>query len=125
MSQIKQKIFPSIMEIKDILLTFMLTTFAWIVFRSDSVSGALKYISNIFLKFDVPRYQILQGEHISIIGIILMVIVEWFNRDATHGLYNIANKRSKIIRYLVYYSIVMITMLLFPLISQKFIYFQF
>ena len=44
------KTFPSLKEVGQIALTFSLTTFAWIFFRSESIGGALKYIGRIFLK---------------------------------------------------------------------------
>ena len=66
--------------ILNIILTFSITTFAWIFFRAKSISDAILYSKNMFtnLKFDIQylandRYT---PELLLLIGI--FVLVEWF-----------------------------------------------
>ena len=68
-----------------ILLTFSITTFAWIFFRAKSISDALLYIKKMFtnLNFDIQylsneRYA---PELLALIGV--FVLFEWFNKYKT------------------------------------------
>ncbi|WP_306419742.1 MBOAT family O-acyltransferase [Salinimicrobium profundisediminis] len=79
-------IFPSFRELLKILGTFSLVTFAWIFFRSESVSAAFEYIKRIFmsLKFDIEYLPI---ERFSVELVLLLLIFigfEWFHRMAEH-----------------------------------------
>lgn len=71
--------------ILNILLTFSITTFAWIFFRAKSISDALLYIKNMFtnLNFDIQylsneRYA---PELLLLIGV--FVLFEWFHKYKT------------------------------------------
>ena len=71
--------------ILNILLTFSITTFAWIFFRAKSISDALLYIKKMFtnLNFDIQylsneRYT---PELLLLIGV--FVLFEWFNKYKT------------------------------------------
>jgi alginate O-acetyltransferase complex protein AlgI len=58
----KDRIFPTLADLLKIIVTFIIVTFAWIFFRSESVGQALQYIGNILtnvkgrhIEFDVPE----------------------------------------------------------------------
>jgi len=125
------RLLPSIKELIQIITTFSLTTFAWIFFRSDSVSEALKYLGGIFNStlFTIPilDFKLLSvGAHIIylIIFLFLFVMIEWIQRDNEHALSSLEIYIPKILRWTIYYGIVVI-IFWFRGNQQEFIYFQF
>jgi D-alanyl-lipoteichoic acid acyltransferase DltB (MBOAT superfamily) len=112
---------PSGKEIINIFLTFLLVCFAWIFFRAESVSQALQYIKNIFSNtlFSLPNpfpFKIL-------CFIILMIFIEWINRQNFHGL-EISNY-NRWVRRIIYLIIIFIILRYANFGSKEFIYFQF
>jgi alginate O-acetyltransferase complex protein AlgI len=82
----EDRLLPSYKEFSQMLLTFGITTFAWIFFRSDSLSDAFKYIIRIFTdhKFDlqylsIERYNL---ELLLLLGV--FVLTEWYHRRLEH-----------------------------------------
>jgi D-alanyl-lipoteichoic acid acyltransferase DltB (MBOAT superfamily) len=125
------KIFPSLKELTSIVVTFSLTTFAWIFFRAESVGHAMSYIGNMFdglfngsnlreaFTF-VTNY--VGGTRLTLFALFFMV--EWFGRENRYAIENLFTNRSRPIRWAFYYSIIIIT-ILYAGIEQEFIYFQF
>ncbi len=118
------KFLPSPKEFLQIVSTFILVTFGWIIFRSESISEAFLFIGNIFsptlFNIEMPY-----GKSITI-GIMFMLVVEWLNRNKLHALQFNGEGifRYRVVRWFVYYAIIVAT-ILFMSINQTFIYFQF
>jgi D-alanyl-lipoteichoic acid acyltransferase DltB (MBOAT superfamily) len=114
------KYLPTIKEMLSIILTFLLTSFAWIFFRSESVSSSMSYISRIFTSdfFDFSSFSIGRKT----IFIFLFILIEWVGRKNLYAIENI--RLNKFMRWLFYYAILG-SIILFSGISQTFIYFQF
>lgn len=118
------KIVPSFKEFLQITITFIFAVFGWIIFRSRSIGEAIDYISIIFSK-SALNFEFKYGK-VALIAITVMVVVEWLNRDKTHGL-EFKHKglfKYSVIRWSIYYFIIIATILYMGL-SQSFIYFQF
>ena len=100
------------------LITFIFATIGWIIFRSENIGQALYFFKNIFNSslFEIPEISR------TFVFIAIMLIVEWLNRKKEHA-FQISIK-SKILRYIVYYAI-MLTIVLFSGVQEQFIYFQF
>jgi len=115
-------VLPTIKEIANIFITFMLTILAWVYFRADNVFIANSYIMKIFSKslFTIPeRYSI------SIIVLILIFIsIEWFGRKNKFAIESILPKYSLLVRW-AFYILIIITIISFSGKKQEFIYFQF
>jgi alginate O-acetyltransferase complex protein AlgI len=83
----KGKVFPSILEFSNILLTFCLTTLAWIFFRAENVGKAFTYIKRI-LAFNLKgKIQYLSIERYSIELLLLLcffLFFEWIARENEH-----------------------------------------
>ena len=107
-------------------LTFMLVVFGWVVFRANSVSEAVDYLSCLIgsvtsANFGMPIY----GK-MTVIYCLLLVVIEWLQRDRLCPLQldGCWLGRYRWSRWLVYY-------LVFMLVffgrgeEQTFIYFQF
>ena len=108
----------------NILLTFTVTTLAWIFFRSESIQDASIYIARIFSKslFTLPTIKPTN----LLIFIVLMVIVEWFSRNKKYALENLSERLPLIPRFMVYITLVFAILMHHSFHdSMEFIYFQF
>ncbi len=115
------KSLPSFQELLKIIVTFFLTVFAWIFFRSESMIFALKYIKGIFNSslFKIPA---IRPTDLFLLILIFMVL-EWFGRKSEFPLQRIVFK-SKAFRWATYIVLILI-IIIFSGQKQEFIYFQF
>ena len=122
------RILPSLKEAKEILLTFTLTTFAWIFFRSNNLSHAAQYIIDLFIGLVhienyIETYRILYNIGLPLtMLIIIFIVVEWLGRNREFGLEKMT--RFKTLNYSVYYAVAFI-IFFYSGNKQDFIYFQF
>ena len=85
----KDKPLPSFVEFKNMAVTFMLVVVTNIIFRSPNVATAFDYIGNLFSTslLSYPVNAIPRGTEIILLPLILvLLIVEWLQRDKPHGL---------------------------------------
>ena len=121
---IKTKWLPSFKEAGQMLLTFTLAVFGWIIFRATGMKTLKMWISGIFGSslFSIPML----SEAFSVVPllffIVFMLIVEWINRNQPHGL--VLTIKQKWIRVLIYYVLILMIIFNFGQ-EQTFIYFQF
>jgi len=125
------KYLPNIKETLQMAITFLLTVFAWIFFRADSLGMAFDYISIIFsLKFfELPIqdfWSMNTGNHLIYLFFLLIgfILVEWIQREKNHGLELNPQTMPKAIRWSFYY-VVLIFCFIMNGVQQEFIYFQF
>ncbi|WP_224483081.1 MBOAT family O-acyltransferase [Robertkochia aurantiaca] len=90
------RIFPKPGEIIGILITFWLTVLAWIFFRAENLTHAFSYLEGILIgtgqnqiDFFADNYQML----FLFVFIVMMLSVEWLQRDKEHGLQINPSKR--------------------------------
>ena len=117
------RFFPTAKEILQMLATFLLVVFGWIIFRAESMQQAVEYIIRIFTDFN-PAMPTLGRRAILLAA--LLVIAEWLQRDKQHPL-QIEHKgifRYRAIRWALYY-ILFIMIILLSGSNAEFIYFQF
>lgn len=113
---------PTLKETGQILLTFMLAVIGWIIFRATSISEAwsiMKGICDVSL-FSMPM--IIVGVKRTLLFIVVMLFVEWIDRDKEHALS--LSGLPQWARFIVLYGLILI-MLEYMGHSQSFIYFQF
>lgn len=118
------KLLPSLKELTQMVSTFLLTTLAWIFFRSASVVDAVEYISRIFSSSLVSIPQVEKKHIIIILLILLMMVIEWIQRDKQHALQLESLNLPRIIKWSFYYAIILV-IAFFAGSQQDFIYFQF
>ena len=118
----KGRIFPSIKEFLAMALTFILTVFAWIFFRSESLSAAFSFISNIFTYklFTTPTIL----PKLLLLMILLFLLIEWVGREHQYAIAKLGIMWNQKLRWVMYYAIVFI-IFYFAGTKQQFIYFQF
>ena len=120
------KLFPSIKEFLQILITFILTAFAWIFFRAESIGHAYSYISEIFSLslFTIPKLSGLNRALATILLVGIFLLIEWLGRDGQHAIAHLVIKLKRPLRYAAYYAIIFL-IFYFAGKQQEFIYFQF
>jgi len=111
---------PNFKELFQILYTFSLVSFAWIFFRTPSVTDAIGYIKSIFQNQSaLPQL----SATYSFIAVILMLLFEWHSRRFTIPFISIQNRFIRMSSYAI------VTLLIFfmgAFVNQRsFIYFQF
>ena len=117
----KGKLFPTFREIISITTTFILTCFAWVFFRAESVSHAVQYLRDIFSEslFIYP-----EGLTLKIAVLVsILFIVEWFNRDRFHGFE--IKRFPSYYRFILYVGLLLIILWFGNFNNNEFIYFQF
>lgn len=114
---------PSVLEYFQMLVTLILTTLAWVVFRAKDLTEAVDYISRIFTRdlFSVPALVYIP----LIIYIIVMLLMEWQARLKNFALDGFTPSWPRPARWAFYIILILMIMGLFPEQSQQFIYFQF
>ena len=119
------RFFPSLKEMGQMLLTFFLAVVGWIVFRANTIEEAWNYICRLFNKslFSVPW---LDSRHYYlpvIISIVLMLVVEWLQRNKEHA-FDLSGIKSHVLKFGIYYVMVAV-LFWFGGRAESFIYFQF
>jgi len=122
----EQKKWISFKELCMIILTFLLTLFAWIFFRTESLNHAVQYISTIlsesafvYTKIDNPVKVVT-----TIALIMIFIYIEWIGRRNNYAIEELKLYKNKVLKWIFYYIIV-IMIFVFGGMQQNFIYFQF
>lgn len=125
------RLLPNFREVSQIIITFFLITVAWVFFRADSLAHAMQYFKKMFSDsfFHLPLrdiWAINTGYHIVYLGVmlLLMIIIEWVQRDKKHGLELDETCARKPVRWALYYLLILCCFLMNG-VQQDFIYFQF
>ena len=116
------RLLPSLKEFGQMLLTFFLATVGWIIFKADSIGQAWYYMKGICSAslFSRPDASGVTG---FAVAIVIMLLVEWFQRDKEHG-FDLSGIKRGVIRYAAYLAVLFLTFA-FGGHAVNFIYFQF
>ncbi len=120
----KNKLFPSAKETIQILVTFTFTTIAWVFFRSPTIKDAVMYlrktVGNSLFTTTIETHKLVS----LFLFIVILLVVEWFQRQKKHGLDFQQLKVPVLLRWSAY-VVLIFGILLFNGESKEFIYFQF
>ncbi|TXE17112.1 MBOAT family protein [Psychroserpens burtonensis] len=116
------KKWPSIQSFLSMILTFGLTTFAWIFFRAENISHAFQYITGIFniSLFSIPE---IRPTNVLVL-LVFFIAIEWIGRRNQYAIETLGFQWKRPVRLAFYYALVII-ILLFSKNENTFIYFQF
>ena len=115
------KILPSLKELVRIVFTFILVTFAWIFFRSVTVTDAFGYVRRMFVNvWSVPEVRPWQV----MLLVLMFFIVEWTGRHNTFAIELTGRTWQRPARWAFYYLLAAF-ILMYAQQQQVFIYFQF
>ena len=127
-----ETILPTFSELLRMLLTFVLVTFAWIFFRAENLTHAFHFIQSIFTNpvfFDIrsdltyvdPIYPLL-------FYIVFLMLIEWLGRNNEHIVNDSIIQKTifhSVLRYAMYFFILLLVILNVKNEASGFIYFQF
>jgi Predicted membrane protein involved in D-alanine export len=117
------KLLPTIKELIQMLITFLLVVIGWIFFRASSISDAFGYIISLFSHsiFTLPTHKISTLS----VYILILLFIEWIQRERKHGLSQIESIiKFKSLRWGIY-ILMIISIIQFGGKTETFIYFQF
>lgn len=117
---------PSFKEIRSIIFTFILTTFAWIFFRAEDINHAINYISGVFSIsiFEVPEFAGRSTALKTVIIIFIFIFIEWIGRNQSYAIKKIGSSWSRLPRW-GFYFILFLFIIAFYGGKEEFIYFDF
>ena len=116
------KLLPSVKELIQMLITFVLVTLGWIIFRADNIGIAMYYFIRLF-DFSLWQAPYLTNKIFIFLPLAIMIIVEWLHKDEPHC-FTLSGVKSKIVRYILYFAVAFLVLInMGP--EQSFIYFQF
>lgn len=116
------KIFPSWKEFSGILITFTLTTLAWIFFRANDMDHATDIFREIFSSSLLTFPQVLPVKILFLI--IFFLAIEWLGREHLYAVEKTGLNRPRYMRWAFYY-ILLLLIFFEGGRDQAFIYFQF
>lgn len=113
------RLLPNVKELSQMLLTFILAAFGWILFRSQSIGEAVCFIEGLFTgslgEANFPMR--------TLTFVAILMLVEWLQRNHEHGL-SMEKVHNSVVRYACYLSILAM-IFIFGVFNETFIYFQF
>ena len=121
------KLFPSFREIASMIATFVLTVFAWIFFRAESLHHAFSYIGSMFSRslFHSPVFT---GKRMALLTLMLclfFIIIEWLGRERQYALSHMGQHWPKPLRFAFYSALIFLIGMYMSVNETPFIYFQF
>ena len=121
------KYLPNIKELFQMVLTFCLTVFGWIIFRAESMTQAKDYFVHMFTNPFISKGMRF-GE--ATMWCILFLLIEWVQRDKQHALQFTNTKpfNYRAVRWAIYLVIIGMSYLSYMerfYDNSPFIYFQF
>ncbi len=114
------RLFPTFREFYNMSFTFILTCFAWIFFRANTITDAFGYIKNMFVLKEMS-FSLMYFKYLPIL--LLFVAIEWIQRDKQHALE--IDSKPVYFRWISYFAIMLVIFFLGVSNSSDFIYFQF
>ena len=118
------KFIPNLKETLQIVLTFTFAVVGWVIFRAENMSQAYDFIYRMFTTLFESTH--IGFEKSAIYMAVLLLFVEWLQRDKQHALQFSKNTPFNLrpVRWCVY-IVVTVLIVCFRGHSQTFIYFQF
>jgi len=120
------RLLPKLKETGQMLLTFFLAVFGWIIFRAPGMPTVLHYLQGM-CQFGTLRasyrFFTLPEMWPTNLFVVIMLVVEWLLRRKLHGL-EISKIRNGWLRFAIYYAIILLILGSWGQ-EQTFIYFQF
>jgi D-alanyl-lipoteichoic acid acyltransferase DltB (MBOAT superfamily) len=118
------KWFPSLREVFGMVSTFLMAVFGWIFFRSNDLNHAFTFIGKMFSTSFFKSPKIPELAYLSIFFIIFMLLIEWAGRESKYALEKIDKVKFVPFRW-VFYSFLILCVVVLSGKEQEFIYFQF
>ena len=116
---------PNLKEAFSMVVTFILATIGWVLFRAETIADAWHYFTSLFTRsmFDLGSVDV--GKKALVLCLVLLV-VDWIGRKREHPLQFDGNglMRHRACRWALYYGLIAAIIFLQGH-QEAFIYFQF
>ena len=113
------RLVPSLRELSSMLITFCLTVFAWIFFRSESIEHAFSILQSIFSASLLSMPEVLPFT--TLVMIAGFLLIEWVGREQQYAIAELGKGK---LRYAMYYCL-LVAIFFYAGNENEFIYFQF
>jgi alginate O-acetyltransferase complex protein AlgI len=128
----ENRFFPKLPEFLSMIGTYILITYSWIYFRSDSVFMAWDYSKKI-LSFNSFKQSIVEFHnkmywdwgYYTLVLLVFCIVIEWFGRKNEFAIEKMFLKSSIIIRWGGYIILILLISIFKSTELKEFIYFQF
>lgn len=118
---------PKIGDFGKMLLTFVLVTLSFIIFRAQNIRQAWDFIVVMFTKdvFSTPQLISFTGTYYIplLVNIVFMFVLEWIQREKEHAL-DFSNIKNHVPKFAIYFAIIMMICWLGGQ-AETFLYFQY
>lgn len=116
---------PTIKELGQMVLTFLLAAMGWVLFRANSIEQAMEYYRLMAVNFwhGGPNITAPIDLWLLIVGIALLTVVEWCNRHEEHEF--VRQPRNRFLRWGLYIVLIFMIGAFMVTNEMPFIYFQF
>lgn len=121
------KLLPTVKEFSGMVITFMLTVFAWIFFRAENMTQAIEIITKIGSKsiFSIPQFENAVLSIPTILLTIFFLLIEWLGREDQYAIAQLGFKWPISCRWGFYLLLIFLMGLFMKSNETPFIYFQF
>jgi alginate O-acetyltransferase complex protein AlgI len=108
------------------LWTFLLVMFSYVLFKADNLADAFDYYRRLLSPSLFSRFSIFEKVNTAamLTGILVMFVVEWFQRDKQHAL-ELSGIRRGGVRTLIYCMLILVILTFGPTKNADFIYLNF
>ena len=113
---------PSLKEVGQMLLTFFLAVIGWIIFRAESIGQTWEYLCGICNR-SLFTFPAAKGYTALGFNILLLIVVEWIQRDKPFIL-DLSSIKKSYLRWSIYLALLFV-LFAFGGHATNFIYFQF
>lgn len=120
------RMLPSLRELGQMVLTFLLAAIGWVMFRADSIDGAFEYYRLMFgglFNGGAPIITAPIDAWVVGVSVALMTVVEWLNRGEEHEFSR--QPRCRALRWAGYVVVIFLIGACMVTNEMPFIYFQF
>ncbi len=122
------RLLPTLKEAGQMLLTFFLAVFGWIIFRAESIGMAWEYFCGMMQSDTLlASYRFFKRPSLwpTNLFIVIMLAVEWLQRGKEHGLEFLSNIKLLLVRCVIVVLIIEFILIYKASAPSQFIYFQF
>ena len=119
---------PTLKEAGQMLLTFFLAVFGWIIFRSSGMPSLMHYLEGMLQWGTLRasyRFFTLPEMWPTNLFIVIMLVVEWLQRGREHGFAFLSQIKSFVLRCVIVVIIIEFILFFKAAMPAQFIYFQF
>lgn len=120
----ENNLLPSLKELMQMLMTFVLVCIAWVFFRAENISQAFDYLWQLATNIELDG-RLFRKNIALFIGIGILVLGEWLQRRKQHGFEFDDEKIPQLLRSSIYVVTVLAILLFASQAETNFIYFQF